>query len=81
MPKGVADWLAKNMWAILALIGGGMQGYNVGTNTMAAMKADVEAMKAREQRRRPFVACLIRRVDRLEDGIKGPSPCNEPFPD
>lgn len=55
MNKSLGEWLAKNLWAILALIGGAAQGYNVGTGKMDQMGHDVDRITAKLNARRQFM--------------------------
>jgi len=75
MPKGVGEWIARNLWAILALIGAAVASYNLGTVTMAAIKADLDDVKARQKQDEKFHVCLIRTIDQLQSAKKGPAPC------
>ena len=75
MPKAMSDWIAKNLWAILALIGGIAQGYNVGTSAMATMKADIDGIKAEQAKARQFQQCLIRTVDWIKSKSNDRAPC------
>ncbi|MGL5734046.1 MAG: hypothetical protein ACRCYS_04190 [Beijerinckiaceae bacterium] len=55
-PKpGMADWIAKNLWAILAMALAGAQGYNVAMSTIAATSTDVENLKRTLGARRSFM--------------------------
>lgn len=75
MPKAMSDWIAKNLWAILALIGGIAQGYNVGTSAMATMKSDIDGIKTEQSKIQRFNHCLVRTVDWLKSKQEGPAPC------
>lgn len=65
MPKAMSDWIAKNLWAILALIGGTAQGYNVGISAMASMKDDIDGIKATGVHRRTFMNDASQRLEYL----------------
>ena len=75
MPRAVSEWIAKNLWAILALIGGTFQGYNVGTGTMAEQSRRLAAIEERNKADDAFHHCLVRTVDWLKAGGKAPAPC------
>lgn len=75
MPQGVGEWIGKNLWAILALIGAAVASYNLGTVTMASMKADVDILKERQRQDEKFHNCLIRTIDKIRSGKDGPDPC------
>ena len=76
MPKAMSDWIAKNLWAILALIGGTAQGYNVGTSAMATMKSDIDGIKAAGAQRREFIN---EAKDRLEYLCNRDKECSQRF--
>ena len=79
-PRGaVADWIAKNLWAILALIGGIAQGYNVGTSAMAAQAKRLDVIEtdraAEKAENDTFHHCIVRTVDWLKSKATNPPPC------
>lgn len=76
IPKaGLSDWIAKNLWAILALIGGIAQGYNVGTSAMTDQAKRTDALEAARKQDDAFHHCIVRTVDWLKAKSEGPAPC------
>lgn len=65
MPQGLGEWIGKNLWAILALIGASVASYNLGTVTMASMKADHDQTRAIIMERRSFMNDSAQRLEYL----------------
>jgi hypothetical protein len=78
MPQGLSEWIGKNLWAILALIGAAVASYNLGTVTMATMKADLDNLKARQRADEAFHFCLIRTLEQLDSGKEAPCKLEQP---
>lgn len=73
----LSEWIAKNLWAILAILGGAAQGYNIGTGRMEAMAHEISALNGQLKARGTFLDAA---QDRIEFMCNRDKDCRARFP-